>query len=145
MKKIIIVAAFVLVALVTKAQLVPIVDTSTFHPIVDTSVHGFTACKIATIYTPFNADSITRIALKGNSDNLKNYADMSIIFLNSSLQPSANFPVLSFTLQDDPLVTHITKNYTDVQNYGVEYLFQVIATYLKTSPPNGKGVTITFK
>ena len=138
MKKILIVAAFVIGALVSQAQLVPSVDTVTFNPIIDTSVHGFTACKIVTIHLSLNPDSITRIALKGTSDNLKNYADMNILFLNDSMQPLATFP---FTLQDDPLTTHVIKNYTDVQNNGVEYLFQVVASYLKRA----KGINVTFK
>lgn len=138
MKRILIVAAFVLGALVTNAQLVPTVDTVSFRPVIDTSVHGFTACKIVTIHLSLNPDSITRIALKGTSDNLKNYADMNILFLNDSLQPLATFP---FTLQDDPLTPHVTKNYMDVQNNGVEYLFQVVANYLKTV----KGIIVNFK
>ena len=138
MKKLLIVAAFVFGALVTNAQLVPSVDTASFRPIIDTSVHGFEVCKIATIHLSLNADSITRIALRITSDNLKNYADVSILFLNESLQPLATLP---FTLQDDALFPHVTKNYTNVQNNGNEYLFQIAASYLKTV----KGIIITFK
>lgn len=138
MKKLIIIAAFVLGASVSKAQLVPQVDTIDFHPIIDTSVKGFAACKIHTINLALSPDSVTRLALKVTSDNLQSYSDINILFLNESLQPLST---QSFTLQDDSLPVHFTKNYSDVQNYGLEYLFQVVATYLAAA----KHINITFK
>gem|GEM_PF-3182693 len=138
MKKIIIITAFVLGVSVSKAQLVPTVDTVDFHPIIDTSVKGFAACKINTINLALSPDSVTRLALKVTSDNLQNYSDIEVLFLNNSLQPLGT---TSFTLQDDALPVHLTKNYTDVQNNGVEYLFQVVATYLA----GAKHISITFK
>ena len=138
MKKLIIIAAFVLGASVSKAQLVPIVDTVDFHPVIDTTVKGLAACKIHTINLALSPDSVTRIALKVTADNLQSYSDINILFLNDSLQPLGN---MSFTLQDDPFLIHITKNYTDVQNNGVEYLFQVVATYLALQ----KHISIKFK
>ena len=127
MKRLIIIAAFISSGFTAKAQLVSSVDTVHFRPIIDTSVKGFASCKIRSINLPLSSDSVTRISLKVVSDNLQTYSDIDILFLNDSLQ---SLNSMFFTLQDDALPVHLIKNYTDVQNKGVEYLFQVIATYL---------------
>ena len=139
MKKIIVITAIIGVSLSSlKAQLVTTVDMS-FHPIIDTSVHSYSACKVVPFsLSLLSADSVSRIAIKGGTDNFRSYSDIQVLFLSDSLQTLAS---QWFTLQDDPFNPHLVKNYTDVQYNGVEYLFQVVATYLK----NSKHIPITFK
>jgi len=101
-----------------KAQVIFTVDTS-YHPIIDTSVHGLTTCNVIAIHNPLINDSIVSVSISGTFNNHVNLENETINLNNS------NGTVLStynFTLQG--------QNYTDVQNNGTEYLFQVIATYL---------------
>ena len=101
----------------SKAQLITTVDTS-YHPIIDTSIHGSTSCRLNAIAIPLN-DSILNITINGTFNNHKDIENETINLNSASGKIIQQY---NFTLQG--------QNYTDVQNNGTEYLFQVIATYL---------------
>jgi hypothetical protein len=128
MKKLLFSLLFIVLFTTTKAQLITTVDTS-YHPIIDTSIHGYTSCKINTIAIPLN-DSIENITINGTFNNHKDIENETI---NLNSDSGKTIQQYNFTLQG--------QNYTDVQNNGTEYLFEVIATYLY----NTYHFRLTFK
>ena len=118
MKKILFSLLLLVIFTTPKAQLINTVDTS-YHPIIDTLVHGSTSCKLNAIAIPLSNDSIVSISINGNFNN---HFDLENETINLSSASGKILQTYNFTLQG--------QNYTDVQNNGTEYLYQVIATYL---------------
>ena len=116
-----------LLASISYGQLVPTIDTS-FHPVIDTSLNGITACKIQPIKASFSNDTATRISIGIVNDNLSDLANLSVSFLKSDLSA---IKTITYTLQG--------YNYVDWNNN--EYLFKLVATYIKTT----YGINLTFK
>jgi len=112
----------------SKAQLITTVDTS-YHPIIDTSING-TSCKLKAIYIPLSNDSIVSISINGTFNN---HHDLENETINLNSASGTILQTYNFTLQ--------AENYTDVQNNGTEYLFQVIATFIYEN----YGYRLSFK
>ena len=125
-----------LLASISYGQLVPVVDAS-FTPTIDTSIHSTLACKVNSIVSTLDKDTITRVSIttlydNNVSDSINGVANVQINLLDAKLKAVKSY---AFTFQG---INHYYWYYI-----GNEYAFKVAATYLKNNPD--VSLTLTFK